>query len=119
MPVTRRRGTDVSSGFAKGEPPVDSGEQADKAWLLDIQRKLYTWSRNHPGEAWQDMCGWLTSPRNLRLAWRRVARNRGARSAGVDEVTVKHVEQRIGSERFLGARLQRVWSGRSRPSPIP
>ena len=56
MPVTRRRGTDVSSGFAKGEPPVDSGEQADKAWLLDIQRKLYTWSRNHPGEVGR-ICG--------------------------------------------------------------
>jgi hypothetical protein len=24
---------------------VDASYQADKAWLLDIQRKLYTWSR--------------------------------------------------------------------------
>jgi retron-type reverse transcriptase len=101
-PATWRRGADVESGLRKEEPPVDSGEQADKAWLLDIQRKLYTWSRNHPGEAWQDMWGWLTSPRNLRVAWRRVASNRGARSAGVDRLTVKQVEQRIGVERFLG-----------------
>jgi RNA-directed DNA polymerase len=105
-------------GFAKEEPPVDSGEQADKAWLLDIQRKLYTWSRNHPGEAWQDMWGWLTSPRNLRLAWRRVARNRGAGSAGVDQVTVKQVEQRIGVERFLGDLGARLRSGRYLPSPV-
>lgn len=97
---------------------MDSGEQADKAWLLDIQRKLYTWSRNHPGEAWQDMWGWLTSPRNLRVAWRRVASNRGARSAGVDRLTVKQVEQRIGVERFLGDLGERLRSGRYLPSPV-
>ena len=117
-PATRRRGADVGSSFAKEEPPVDSGEQADKAWLLDIQRKLYTWSRNHPGEAWQGMWGWLTSSRNLRLAWRRVARNRGARSAGVDKVTVKQVEQRVGVERFLGDLGERLRSGRCLPSPV-
>jgi retron-type reverse transcriptase len=81
----------------KEEPPVDSGEQADKAWLLDIQRKLYTWSRTHPGEPWQDMWGWLTSPRNLRVAWRRVARNRGARSAGVDRLRSSSVLESIVS----------------------
>ena len=97
---------------------MDSGEQADAAWLLDIQRKLYTWSRNHPGEAWQDMWGWLTSPRNLRLAWRRVASNRGARSAGVDKVTVKRIEQRVGVERFLGDLGERLRSGRYLPSPV-
>ncbi len=30
------------------------------------------------------MWNWVTHPRNLRLAWRRVETNRGARSAGVD-----------------------------------
>lgn len=117
-PATWRRGTDVESGLMKEEPPVDSGEQADKAWLLNIQRKLYTWSRTHPGEAWQDMWGWLTSPRNLRVAWRRVARNRGARSAGVDRLTVKQVEQRIGVERFLLGLGERLRSGRYLPSPV-
>src|SRR5258708_33556944 len=64
------------------------------------------------------MWGWLTSPRNLRLAWRRVARNRGARSAGVDKVTVKQIEQRIGVERFLGDLGERLRSGRYLPSPV-
>ncbi len=117
-PATWRRGTDVESGLMKEEPPVDSGEQADKAWLLDIQCKLYTWSRTHPGEAWHDMWGWLTSPRNLRVAWRRVASNRGARSAGVDRLTVKQVEQRIGVERFLGDLGERLRSGQYLPSPV-
>jgi hypothetical protein len=64
---------------------VDIVYQADKAWLLDIQRKLYTWSRSTPDDAWRDMWKWVTHPQNLRLAWRRVASNRGARSSGVDK----------------------------------
>jgi hypothetical protein len=58
---------------------VDTVYQADKAWLLDIQRKLYTWSRSNPDDAWRDMWNWVTQPQNLRLAWRRVASKRGAR----------------------------------------
>ena len=80
---------------------MDTVYQADKVWLLDIQRKLYTWSRSNPDDAWRDMWSWVTHPQNLRLAWRRVASNRGARSSGVDKVTVKHIETRIGVERFL------------------
>lgn len=29
------------------ERPVDSGLQADQAWLLNVQKKLYQWSREH------------------------------------------------------------------------
>ena len=44
-----RQGTD---GFAATEePPVDSDDQADEAWLLGIQRKLHQWSRKHPEES--------------------------------------------------------------------
>ena len=64
---------------------MDTVYQADKVWLLDIQRKLYTWSRSTPDDAWRDMWRWVTQPQNLRLAWRRVASNRGARSSGVDK----------------------------------
>ena len=78
---------------------MDTVYQADKVWLLDTQRKLYT--RSTPDDAWRDMWNWVTQPQNLRLAWRRVASNRGARSSGVDKVTVKHIETRIGVERFL------------------
>ena len=66
--------------------PVDAVYQADQAWLLDIQCRLYRWSRAEPADAYRDMWNWVTDPRNLRLAWRRVASNRGARSSGPDEV---------------------------------
>ena len=40
---------------------MDTDHQADKAWLLDTQRKLYTWSRANPDDAYRD----------IGLAWRR------------------------------------------------
>jgi hypothetical protein len=39
----------------KEKAAVDTDDQAARAWLLDIQSKLYTWSRDHPGEAWRDI----------------------------------------------------------------
>ncbi len=46
-------GEQVSVGLqAKEKQLVDSNYQADKAWLLDIQRKLYTWRRGIPTMRW-------------------------------------------------------------------
>jgi hypothetical protein len=36
---------------------VDTDPQADAAWILGVQRKLYQWSQAHPNEAWRDMRG--------------------------------------------------------------
>jgi Reverse transcriptase (RNA-dependent DNA polymerase) len=60
----------------------------------------------------------LPTHRNLRLAWRRVASNRGARSSGVDKVTVKHIETRIGVERFLTKTRTALRNGSYRPQPV-
>ncbi len=70
---------------------MDTDYQADRAWLLDTQRKLYTWAKTKPADAYRDMWNWVSDPRNLRLAWRRVANNRGARSAGVDRARARCV----------------------------
>lgn len=97
---------------------MDSVYQADKAWLLDIQRKLYTWSRAEPDGAYRDLWNWVTDPRNLRLAWRRIASNRGARSAGPDKVTVRSIERRQGVERLLTQIRRDLRSGAYRPRPV-
>lgn len=102
----------------KEKSTVDTDEQVDSAWLLDIQRKLYAWSRTHPDDAWREMWNWLTDPRNLRLAWRRVASNRGARSAGVDKQTVRGIEQRMGVARFVMELRERLRGGSYTPSPV-
>jgi len=51
------------------ERSVDTDHQADEAWILGVQRKLYQWSKAHPNDVWRDLWGWLTDPRTLRCAW--------------------------------------------------
>ena len=42
---------------------MDTDHQADEAWILSVQRKLYQWSKANPDDAWRDMWGWLTDTR--------------------------------------------------------
>ncbi len=79
---------------------VDSDHQAS-AWLLSVQQKLYQWSKASPNETYRDLWNWVTSPHNLRCAWRRVASNRGARTAGVDGKTVRSIRRDQGEDAFL------------------
>jgi len=102
---------------ATEEPPVDSGDQVDEAWLLGIQRKLYQWSRNHPDGCYRVLWNWVTDPRNLRCAWRRVARNKGSRTAGVDGMTVANIRSGRGEAAFVADLRNDLRAGRYRPSP--
>jgi RNA-directed DNA polymerase len=96
---------------------VDTDLWADEAWILGVQRKLYQWSQAHPNDVWRDLWGWLTDPRILRHAWRRVASNRGARSAGVDGVTAESIRKKDGEQRFLDRLRSELRSGAYLPSP--
>jgi RNA-directed DNA polymerase len=60
----------------------------DRLWLQSMQRKLYERSREKPDYVFEKLWGLVTDPRNLRIALARVHRNRGARTAGIDRVTV-------------------------------
>ncbi len=91
--------------------------QADEAWVLSVQRRLYQQSKANPEEAWCDLWGWLTDARMIRHAWRRVSTNKGKRSAGVDGITVDRVRQRIGEQAFLEGIRKELRSGAYRPSP--
>jgi group II intron reverse transcriptase/maturase len=96
---------------------VDTDLQADQAWVLGVQRKLYQWSQANPDDAWRDLWNWVTDLRTLRLSWQRVASNRGARSAGVDGLTVRRIQTRVGVQRFLEQVRTELRSGTYRPSP--
>ncbi|PDT75460.1 group II intron reverse transcriptase/maturase [Sinorhizobium sp. BJ1] len=96
---------------------MDMDYQADEAWVLGVQRKLYQQSKANPDEAWRDLWGWLTDARMIRHAWRRVSTNKGRRSAGVDGITVDRVRQRIGEQAFLDGIRRELRSGAYRPSP--
>lgn len=96
---------------------MDLAHQADYAWVLNVQRKLYQWSQKHPTEAYRELWNWLTDLRNLREAWRRVAQNKGKRTPGIDGMTVGSIRQRIGEASFLASLQQQLRAGTYKPSP--
>jgi RNA-directed DNA polymerase len=95
----------------------DPDQQADKAWVLDVQRKLYQWSRDNPAEAYRELWNWVTDPRNLRCAWRHAASNKGKRSAGTDGMTVARICRTEGEAKFIDRVREELRSGSYRPSP--
>lgn len=96
---------------------MDTDLRADSAWILGVQRKLYQWSQANPDDAWRDMWGWVTDLRTLRHAWRRVASNRGKRSAGIDGITADSIRKKGREQRFLTGLQTELRSGAYRPSP--
>ena len=80
---------------------MDSDERADEAWLLGVQRKLYQLSRNNPDSCYRELWNWATDLRNIRCAWRKIAVNKGSRTAGPDGMTVERIRRGEGSVRFL------------------
>jgi RNA-directed DNA polymerase len=96
---------------------MDLGDQADDVWLLNVQRKLYQWSRNHPEDSYRDLWNWVIDIRNLRYAWRQIALNQGRRTAGVDGMTVAGIREAIGVETFLEQIRDDLKRGRYEPSP--
>ncbi|MEM9440013.1 MAG: group II intron reverse transcriptase/maturase [Pseudomonadota bacterium] len=96
---------------------MDTDHHADEAWVLGVQRKLYQWSKANPDDAWRDMWNWVTDIRTLRQAWRRVASNRGRRSAGVDGMTVTRIQRVMGERRFLERLRTELRFGAYHPSP--
>jgi group II intron reverse transcriptase/maturase len=99
------------------ERSVDSDLHTDTVWLLGVQRKLYQWSQDHPGEAYRELWNWITDIRSLRCAWDRVARNKGQRTPGIDGRTVGRIRQQQGEGAYLGELHRALRSGTYWPSP--
>ena len=89
----------------------------DRLWLQSVQCNLYARSRSNPDYRFDELWGFVTDPHNIRIAFSRVQRNRGARTAGVDRVTVRRVVQ-SGVDTFLAAIRKDLRDGSFRPSPV-
>ena len=97
---------------------MDSDNQADRAWLLGVQRKLYQWSKGTPEGAYGDVWNWVTDSRNLRCAWQSIAQNKGRRTPGVDGLTVASIAAGEGGvPLFLEELREALRNGSYRPSP--
>lgn len=91
--------------------------QSDSDWLQSVQRHLHARSRENPDYVFRKLWGFVTDPRNLRIALARVARNAGARTAGVDGITVRQV-LKAGIDDFVDVLRAELRSGSYRPSPV-
>src|SRR5215468_8460883 len=89
----------------------------DTLWLQNVQHALYTRSKEHLGYVFEKLWGLVTDLRNLRIAFARVQRNRGARTAGIDRVTVRKILQ-SGVVPFLDEIRKDLRGGTFRPKPV-
>jgi RNA-directed DNA polymerase len=102
-----------NGGAPEGDPPG-----GPFARVLEMQTKLHRWAAADPGRRFDDLFNFVHDPATLIVAFDRVAGNQGARTAGVDGVTVSDVERDIGAPGFLDGLRSDVKSGAFRPLPV-
>jgi RNA-directed DNA polymerase len=66
-----------------------------------MQLKLHRWASEDSARRFDDLYNLVCDPAFLTAAWQRVKINAGARTPGVDRVTVTWIESRIGLPTFL------------------
>ena len=84
------------NGSAQDQVPAGSWSR-----VAGMQAKLHRWAAADPGRRFDDLYNFVHDPATLRVAYDRVAGNRGANTPGVDGKTVAYVEERIGFREFL------------------
>src|SRR4051812_32183783 len=104
------------------DPPVNADGQAGgdepRARVSGMQAKLHRWAVADPGRRFDDLFNLVHDPATLLVAFGRVAGNRGARSAGVDGLTVGDVAGQLGVPGFLEDLRAQLKSGAFRPLPV-
>jgi RNA-directed DNA polymerase len=86
--------------------------------VAEMQAKLHRWAAADPGRRFDDLLNLVHDPATLVMAFDRVAGNRGARSPGVDGLTVADVEEQIGVPGFLNDLRAQLKTGSFRPLPV-
>ena len=86
--------------------------------VSEMQAKLHRWAAADPGRRFDDLFNLVHDPATLLMAFDRVAGNRGARTPGVDGLTVADVEHHIGAPNFLDELRAQLKAGTFRPLPV-
>jgi RNA-directed DNA polymerase len=98
------------------DAPWPGLEQARRR-VLDHQRKLHRWSKDGPARRFDDLFNLVCDRATLVVAWQRVARNKGAKTAGVDGATRTTIEA-DGVAPFLEDLRVSLKDGSFRPLPV-
>ena len=83
-----------------------------------MQVKPHRWAAADPGRRFDDLFNLMHDPATLLAAFHRGARNLGARTAGVDGLTVADIEQLTGAAGFLDDLRAQLKAGTFRPQPV-
>src|SRR5437764_10844616 len=83
-----------------------------------MQTKLHRWAGDDPSRRFGDLANLVYDPAFLMHAWERVSTNKGAKTAGIDKITVATVETWIGVEAFLDQLRDSLKSGEYRPAEV-
>ena len=92
--------------------PVHVAEQRVLGW----QTKLHRWAAQDEQQRFGDLFNLVCDPATLLVAWERVKRNRGSRTAGVDGQTRARIEE-TGVQRLLDELREELKSDSYRPLP--
>jgi RNA-directed DNA polymerase len=84
--------------------------------VLKIQTKLHQWANDDPDRRFDDLYNLVCDPAFLVVAWDRVRRNRGARSAGVDGVQPRSIV--FGAETLLAGLRDELRARTFQPLPV-
>jgi len=96
--------------------PAALAVRAAEERVLGWQTKLHRWAVQDEQQSFGDLFNLVCDPATLLVAWERVKRNRGSRTAGVDGQTRKQIEQ-MGVQAVLDELRQELKSGMYRPLP--
>jgi len=105
------------------DAPLDGGaceEVPQGAWsrVAGMQAKLHRWAAADDGRRFDDLFNFVCDPATLIVAFDRVAGNHGARTPGVDGLTVADVEEQTGVPGFLDGLRAQLKAGTFRPLPV-
>ena len=106
------------------DAPVNTGAvqwpDTDSAfWTVRrTQLKLHRWASEDHTRRFGDLFNLVYDPAFLMHAWERVSTNAGARTAGMDRVTVAQIVARGGVEVFLGQIRDLLKSGKYEPVQV-
>ena len=106
----------------KDAPPngdaLDQAPQGLRSRVSEMQAKLHRWAVADSGRRFDGLFNFVHDPATLIVAFDRVAGNHGARTPGVDGLTVADVEEQIGVPGFLDDLRNSLKDGSFRPLPV-
>jgi RNA-directed DNA polymerase len=94
------------------------GPPGPGARVSEMQAKLHRWAVADPGRRFDDLFNFVCDPATLIMAFDRVAGNQGARTAGVDGLTVVDVAELVGVPGLLDDLRAGLKDGSFRPMPV-